>query len=381
MGILYKIILAIYIFINGIFIYKYGQRQNIINSSLLLAIYVFLIVGLVYAFQKDVFKLSKTNSITKYLYWAIVVICSMIFSFLIFKTNGENLNVDRWSALELTVEGILYGNYPYTQVNHVGNMSSNFPALGLLALPFYLLGDVGFLQVFIFILFSLHLYKERKSISNAYFILFLFLLSPALLWEIAVKSDLVSNLMLLVLFIEWWDKRFSKDMFKKPVLLGVIIAFFLLTRGVVVIPLIIFFFKGFLDCSFNTKIRFISSLIIVSLLICLPVFLSAPDWDTFINYNPLRLQTNKTPILSYLFLLFTFFITYAVKKTNNYYFYSAIIIFIIPLNSMINFIIEEGWYKTIFEHKFDISYLSMSIPFILIWIKNYRDGTDKIYVK
>ena len=350
--------------------YKYGQRQDLIEPLILLIIYA-LSVGLLIYFREKLISTFINKSVLKSLYWIIVGICSVIFLFVIINIEGNSLYVDRWSALELSVEGIIHGIYPYSQIDHLGNMTSNFPALGLFALPFYVLGDVGYIQVFTFLLFSFYLYKRCARITTSFYILGLFLLSPALMWEIVVKSDLVSNVMLIILFIEYWTHKYQKNLFQKPILLGSIVAFFLLTRGIIIIPLIIFFIKDFFASELNTKVKFIGSIAIMSLLICLPTFMSVPDWDTFINYNPLVLQTNKTPVLSYLLLLVPFVIPYIIEKQNNYFFYTAIIIFAIPFIAMLNSIAKVGWHLTLFEHHFDISYLTMSIPPILIWIKNH----------
>lgn len=370
MNILLRVVLAIYLLINGLFIYKYGQRQNFINWQALLSVYIVVVSLIIYMYKKGLFNLIKDNRLTRFTYWLLILVCSVLFSFVIFKTDGNSLHVDRWSALDLTIEGLLYGQYPYSQVNHVGNMSSNFPGLGYLALPFYLLGDVGYLQVFVFILFTFYLYKKSTNLSNSFFILFLFLLSPAILWEISVKSDLVSNLMLFVLFLEFWN---YKKTLKKPLLLGGIIAFFLMTRAIVVVPIIIFFFRDFYKSMFDFKVKLVVSIIITSLLLCLPILLSAPNLETIIAYNPIVLQTNKTPKLAYAMILFAFYIPFFIKKRNDYYFYSAIIIFVIPLISMIISIINVGWHTVIYEHTFDVSYLSMCLPFLFVWGMSYID--------
>ncbi len=366
----YGILISIYVFINALFIYKYGQRQNVVTPLFLLLIYSILIGSLIIFFQKisDNISLKKTTLST--LYWIITGVVFVIFSFVVFNIDGESLNVDRWSAMELMVQGITEGKYPYSRIDHLGNMSSNFPALGYIALPFYLLGDIGYLQVFTFLLFSFFLYKTCSKKTTSFFILFLFLFSPALIWEIIVKSDLVSNIMLVFLFVEYWAKKYAGNLLQKPILLGAIIAFFLLTRGVVIIPLIIFFSKDFWVSKTSTKIKVIASTVLMSLLICLPIILSVPDWDTFINNNPLSLQTNKTPLLSYSLLCVLFVIPYITGKHNDYIFYSALIIFTIPFISMMSSINQTGWHSTFFEHKFDISYLSMAIPPILLWLKN-----------
>ena len=367
MNIKRAISLLLFAIINCLFIYKYGQRQNYIDYTFLIAIYAFFITGISVLFSKE--KISiKYNALSSSLFWSITGIAIICFSIVIFKIDGNELKVDRWSALELTVKGILYGQYPYTELDHVGNMSSNFPALGFLAIPFYLLGDVGYLQVFTFFVFTLYLFTEKKNLKSSFVILALFIFSPAMIWEIVAKSDIVSNMMLVLLFIEYWRKRHPNKKFSNPILLGAIVSFFLLTRGTVIIPLTLFFFKDFWKTNARTKLSFITSVIITGIIICLPTLLSAPNWETLISHNPLVLQTNKAPIIAYLFLIIPFAIPYLVKNENNYHFYAAIIIFLIPFFSLITYLHQTGWNQTILHHNFDISYLSMSIPFLLFFL-------------
>ncbi|UOY06316.1 hypothetical protein L0P88_20640 [Muricauda sp. SCSIO 64092] len=311
------------------------------------------------------------------LYWTIVGVFSVVCTLVVLSIDGDSLNVDRWSALELTVQGITEGKYPYSRKDHLGQMSSNFPALGFLGLPFYMLGDVGYLQVFVFIVFSFFLFKTCSAEKTSFFMLFLYLSSPALIWEILAKSDLVSNLFLVFLFIEYWKKIYHGDLFKKPMVWGALISFFVLTRAVVVIPLVILFLRDFWQSKMGIKIKIVLSMALMGLIICLPTLLSVPNWDTLRNLNPISLQTNKAPFIAYLLLLTTFYIPWLTKKHNDLIFYSALIIFMIPFIGMIFTIVQVGWHTTLFNHQFDISYLSMCIPPILIWIKNNLDFEDR----
>ena len=365
----YILLITLYIFINTLFIYKYGQRQDIIPLTIVFVIYAFLVSSAIVTFYLKVgVKIHKKW--LSYLYWFIVGVFSLTFSFIVYKIDGESLNVDRWSALELTIQGITEGIYPYSRIDYLGNMSSNFPALGFLGLPFYLLGDVGYLQVFTYILFSIYVYKTPILTKTSFLILFLFLISPAMIWEIFAKSDLVSNLMLVILFIEYWSKKYNKSNFEHPIILGSIISFFCLTRGVVLVPLALFFLKKFWFCDTTTKIKLTASILVTSIIICLPTIASAPEYQTIIDYNPIILQTNKSPVISYVILCAVFILPWYLKNHNDYLYYSTLILFTIPFISMIYKIQQLGWDTTIFESQFDISYLSMSIPPILIWLMN-----------
>lgn len=90
--------------------------------------------------------------------------CSFVTINLIVDEN--NLNVDRWSALHTFIVSVLDGVYPYNIPDHLNQTSSNFPALFYLGLPFYFLGDVGFLQCFVFLIIVLWLFKGNAENST-----------------------------------------------------------------------------------------------------------------------------------------------------------------------------------------------------------------------
>lgn len=363
------ILLSIYTLINVLFIYKYGLRQDFINVWILILSYIGSITFAFFLYTKNAQNSKqKLEKILNKYFWPIVLIIGIIFTFIISQIDSESLHVDRWSAMELTVEGILYGQYPYTIPDHLGNMSSNFPALGYLAIPFYLLGDVGYLQVFVFLLLAHYLDKNVKKPLKKYGVLLLYLLSPAVLWEIAVKSDLMSNMILVCLFIEYWIKKHTHNLYQKPIFLAILIAFLFLTRGTILIPIILFFFKDFWSTTIKTKLTFILSFFLTVIIISLPILLSAPDAETLLEYNPIILQTNKTPVIAYFLFVICLILPYFISNKVNYYFYSSLIILAFSLSSFFVFLFNYGWEETIMKHYIDLSYFSMSFPFIFFYL-------------
>ncbi|WP_075591101.1 hypothetical protein [Labilibacter marinus] len=361
-----KILLGLFIAINVIFVYKYGSRQNFINYNIIILGYLSLLLVITYFYKKEFFKLS--NKAINAIFVSISFITILLYVGINIAIDKNTLNVDRWAALEISIEAITKGIYPYTRVDFAGNMSSNFPALAYIALPFYLIGDVGFLQVFSFIVFSTFLFRYTKKKEVALYILLLFVSSPAILWEVFAKSDLHSNLILVSAFIIWWQNKTNNNPFTKPVILGIIIAFLLLTRGVLVIPLTIFLFKPFVFEPLSNQLKFIFSFAISIIIICIPTALTAPDIDTIINYNPLVLQTNKTLSVLYIFLFLPFILSFTIKGLSSLFGYSGLIVLAITTITFIYTIFISGFSATIHEHLYDISYLSMAIPFILMHI-------------
>lgn len=169
--------LIIYIFINSLFLLKYASRQSYVPDWMVILGYVFsgcLLMSL--AHKKMYF---ANEDILRKVYIVIGLLISVVLVFMNLQVDPNSLHVDRWSAMEITIENLLDGRYPYDKTDYLGQTSSNLPGLSLLGLPFYLLGDVGYLQVFVFGVFSFWIYKSKRKSAEKILILLLLLFSPA----------------------------------------------------------------------------------------------------------------------------------------------------------------------------------------------------------
>ena len=357
------IINLIYLFINVIFIYKYGTRQNYIPITIL--IFVYLLVFLI---------LSVENRITeRFIYYLkkikFIIFCcffSILFLFIIYHTDGNSLNTDRWSAMHVGIKALIHGEYPYTAIDHLGGRTSNFPGLLLIGLPFYLLGNVGYLQVFSFILLGYTLDKTQNINFNYKFILFL-LFSPAFWWEIFGLSDLLSNLIIIFCYILLSQKNFT---FNKPIKLGLINSFLILTRGIVAIPLTLFLFRPFLKTNYRNKLYFTITFLISTFFLILIVLKNCPNYYTLLHFNPLILQTSTLPnYVILLSLVVPLGASFLIKKFYYDFFYFSTLLLFIPIFigfyiTFLNFGIKE----TLLESKFDITYFTITLPFLIFYL-------------
>ncbi|WP_143592187.1 hypothetical protein [Tenacibaculum holothuriorum] len=355
------------------FIIKYGVRQHYVSVSSLCFGYVLFNVGAIFLIDK---KKSFLNNYKGFHNWFLIV--SLLFiglSILMnLKIDGNSLSVDRWSALETLVKSTLNGEYPYLQKDHLGKTSSNFPALFFIGLPFYLIGKIGFIQPFIMLVVLALLFLSRVSNSSKLLVLFLFITSPSYLWEVYAKSDLMSNIILMCLFIFYWNTKTKGDLFNKIVLLAFSCAFFLLTRGVLVIPLLVFLCKDFFQLLLNKKLRFIVCFFFFLIMISLPVLLTISTLDQVKTSNPFMNQTESAPaIIQLLMILFSIVLSFRVKKLLDVFlFVSLILSGFIGFSIFLN-ILSEGFGRAILNSLSDISYLNMSIPFIISALLIYNE--------
>ena len=360
--------LLIYIFINAIFIYKYGIRQTYTPTYIILFIYPLLIVGLLLILNKIKKYINNLKNF-KLFFGGFGVIISILLFVIIITVNKNELHTDRWSAMTVAINALLHLEYPYTAIDHLGGRSSNLPGLLLIGIPFYLLGKVGLLQLFVFISSLFYLIKSTITNAQKILILLLLLLSPAYLWEVYVSSDLMSNLIIVILFMIFWDFKYPKNYLEKPVSLGLLLSVLILTRGVVVIPLTIFLFYSFYISKKRDKIKLITTFLVGIIALVLSIIVLSPNVYTLLNYNPLELQTRQTSKSLQLGIIsLSFVLSFKSKNIIQAFFWSFITLSMLLLLTMLGYFFKYGIYDSIIKNIFDISYLNIILPFAILSI-------------
>ena len=167
--------------INVCFIVKYGSR---VTSYYLL--FVFL-----YGFGVMLLSFLKMESSKKW-YVVLLAVIGIIGMFVLQQSiDPMSINVDRWSAIHNFLDKLLQGEYPYAAKTHLDGYGSPFPVWQVFHLPFYFLGNVGLSIIFVFVLFLLSVWNMN---NKACFRVLVFLfMSPAFWYEVAVRSDILTN--------------------------------------------------------------------------------------------------------------------------------------------------------------------------------------------
>lgn len=368
---LLSLLIAIYfIFINSLFFYKYGSRHPSFSISFLLGYILIQIVVLIFI------EFNKIKFRDFHIRYSYFILCSLLVSaiFIItYITDANTLNVDRWSAMNVAIKAVLSNEYPYTAVDHLGGRTSNFPGLILIGIPFYLLGNVGYLQVFSFILLSFTLYK-CFTIQTAFKCILLFSISICFWYEIAVISDFMSNMIIVLCSIMLWDFYFGKEIFRKPILLAVLMSILLLTRAVAFVPIALFIFASFWKTSLSNKIKFLITALFTCLSLIFLAVKNCPDLETLKNYNPLLLQISYTShYVNFLAIILPLILSFYIR--NIYYslfYYSFFILLLIALSSVVVFYSRFEISEMIHDNKYDLVYLSYLLPIAIILISKNR---------
>lgn len=356
----FAIFYAIYIGINSLFVIKYSARLPEVNTFLIWTAYT-LLATLLFV---GIMKLTANDIFLKYAFFAVLFGYFAFTIFVNYTVDGNTVNVDRWSAMQVAIESLFSGNYPYSAIDHLGGRTSNLPALIFIGIPFYLIGNIGLLQSFTFLLFGATVFFSFKSFKIRLLVLLAMTFSPALLWEVYVKSDLLSNFILLLSFGFFLQKKLS-DSIKSPAT-AIFAAFLLLTRLTSFIPLSLLLFKNFYNSATSLKIKFIAFSLLTILISGALVFYNVGSIENLINYNPFALQNRQLPIyISILSLILPLFLSFKINTTFDFVKWSSILIFIPVIIAFIIKAFKTSLFDCVFDSRFDISYFNMALPFLI----------------
>ncbi|WP_336959307.1 hypothetical protein [Chryseobacterium contaminans] len=352
------ILFILYTAINLSFLIKYGVRQSVISIYVLVAVFI-IVHFLIFKYSSKVFsKLAEKPFMLKVF---IVVIALVYIGLAHILKDPYKLNIDRWQTMEYSLRHWLHGKYIYDTKNFVGNYPSYLPGQLLVAVIFFFLGNVGYLQVAAFLLFCYAIIKEFKNGEVKWTGIFLFAISLSYIYEVVCKSDLISSFIIVSVFILYWHRKFERDYFKTPFLLGLLLGFICLTRSVVIIPLILFLMKPFLACKMSDKVKVGTGFIITFSILLATVLLPAKDLDYILKYNPLQLQGQANKYVTLFFLLASVILAFYVKRVEQVFYFSSVIIFAM-MGAYIVETIMRGW---TFDYM-NVSYLATALPFCTI---------------
>lgn len=350
--------------INLIFVFKYAPRMDW-NPIVCSIIYTILVIGLAIFYQRFIVPRMSEHT-ARNISIAIIIGFVFLIALAIIFIPPLSIRVDRWSATSYFLDALFQGDYPYGVLTHTNNNNfpSPFPLWHYLHIPFWLIGDVGWQNVFFFLLFICSVYYYFRSWRITLFVLILLMMSPAYWWELLTRSDGVSNI-LLAFFCILFIQRKQIEMDSKWWLLAIISGCIASTRLTAVIPFALFLFRPWWDTDWRKKIGFIGIAIAVVILFFLPyVFWDTTNW-IFFERNPFITQTlqgNK-----WIFLVMVIIaIAIAYNKQSFYYYVSTTSAFLFTF-MLVSLLCRMWIYQaSLFSPYCDISYLTLSLPFAII---------------
>jgi hypothetical protein len=354
---------------NALFVLKYGERATG-HAGWCVAAYVLFAGALLF------FAPGRLRAAGKFPqpFFFLAAIIALGFVYAMKRVDPYTLNVDRWSAITAFDKSLLSGSFPYAARSHLGQPASGFPGLFLLMLPFYLLGDAGYFQIFSFLAFSVLIWKREMDSGKKAALLLLAGTSPMFFWECAARSELFGNMTLLLLALFWTESKKEKFSSGTAVIAGVLAGLVLSTRGVTVIPLLVYFVSFLRSFGWRRRAAFVLALAVTAAAIFLPFYL----WDraAFSGNNPFLLQAGYIPAG----LLIPALVAAAVagffaRNWDRFLSASGYILFAVIGAVFFLSIREMGLSRAVLLSGFDLSYFQFAAPFLLLFLFP-SDGTS-----
>lgn len=300
---------------NFLFAYKYIAEQTSLGLVFTI-VYILLFLGAFYITNRIKFKWFDS----KVFYYGLLIACSLMLLLLFRYVKVESLNVDRWSVINVFWEHVFAGKYPYSAQSNMGNYPGPLPVYFLLALPFYLIGEIGIFSITGFLLLALFMRRNLTPHKSAG-CLILMILSIPILWEIAVRSTIVVNAVLFILYTSWLldlDMNNKKNFILSAIISGLLLS----TRSILVLVFVVYgmYMLSTRLFTFQQLLLWAGMVMLVLVFTILPFILIYPH--AFYKMNPLFVQTEHLLPLwfSFIFIVFAIIAGWYCKNKHNLYF-------------------------------------------------------------
>ena len=350
----------LFILINVLFVAKYSMKVSEYFAPIItLSTFVFYYV-LLRLVKPNLYKIKR-------LVWSLCLLTLVGMVVVQYAIDPYTIQVDRWSALYFPIQNLLSGSYPYTAITHLGGNASPFPVWQILHIPFYLLGNVG-LSFFAVMAFFLWSCCKVQGKDKSLVICMLLCSSIAIWYEVAVRSDLITNFLFLAAIINLVFHRMNQQWVEKQRWwIACFVGLLACTRILVLIPITLLLLPYFI------KMRWQSQIAVVLLTIAVFVLTFAPfaawDWHEFYYFqnNPWALQTRQGNLSDFiLFIPLAIFLSMNCRGNAQRYFRNTAVMLVafISVTFVHNMYVGENW--DLFSSTYDITYFSTAIPFCLL---------------
>lgn len=355
--------LAIFIFVNALFIFKYCSRVNFVLAAAAFVVYI--------AWLHVCLRRLSPGFLNKWMPWVslgVVVIAGIaVYKFF----PAGRLDVDRWDMIRSFWSNVEQGNYPYVASTGVDfNTPAQSPFYFLLCYPFYKLGlYVAIPLVAIVIWYGIC----RKYLASASGLSMLLLLTaPAIIYEIPTLSTIFFNSVIVF----WWFlslQDYNEKSTRFFILNGLLGGLMLSTRNVFVIPMIIIGIAMLMTMRDRRKPIVWGLCIIASWATTFLPFVLCWGIDTWVVSNPFNVQSELIMSQGVMAALLLTTVVAAIWKARDWMSscrISAYCLFLSSLALMIETTINYGFDTTFFGSRGDVTYMIFCLPFILYLVNN-----------
>ncbi|MBM6992273.1 MAG: hypothetical protein I3J02_03270 [Prevotella sp.] len=296
--------------------------------------------------------------------------CMTVLAAIQLSLDPYRIQVDRWSAIHNFLSLMMDGEFPYMAQTHLGGYGSPFPVWQIFHLPFYFLNDVG---LSVFLVWGALTYAVRSYAGNvsALRTVVLLILSPAFVYEVVVRSDMVTNFMLvaaIVILLYKHRTRLDEHYWTIAIGCGLLMS----TRLTAVVPLGMYYLLEWWKMGSQRRMLFPMVVVVVFGLTFLPFIV----WDMndllFFKFNPFVLQSRQIHAMDFILFvpLFVYWAagwTYQAEREKGFPMLmkntAAFLLTLVVVTFLHNMVISANY--DLFSSTYDITYLDMSLPFLV----------------
>ncbi|HMD69363.1 MAG TPA: hypothetical protein VKF42_10830 [Chitinivibrionales bacterium] len=350
--------LTLFCIVNLLFVIKYTSRINGSLALVLAAGYTLFCIAV------PLFAARLNDGFFKRRYaLACAAAFTLFFLVALRFIKVDTIMNDRWSVVNAFLDNLLAGVYPYLAQSNQANQPGPFPFYFVIAFPFYCIREIGALTLVAFVgLFAVFARQQTDS-RTLLMQTVLLVTSPALAYEIIVRSTVFANMALVVLFLFWLEAVAAGG--KRLFWIGMAGGLLLSTRAVAALPLACYLSYGMLkrrDVSAFAKAA--GGMAAGFCITFVPLLFWG--WNTFTQKNPLFLQSAfSPPAATAAFLALSVAGGLFVRSFEGCLRLCGVLLFLIVAVSTLLAGLDCGWYRGFFESKFDISYFIFCVPFLV----------------
>ena len=350
------------LFINALFCVKYFERYT--SFYPIITLFLLLIqVGVLYFTFYNKCTLKQQKIII-----SLMLILAVLGSLFVFrKIHISSLNVDRWSVIYSFWEAFLNGDYPYFSRSHMNNPPGPMPIYFVIALPFYLINEIGWMPLVAIFIGVVFISNQIKNLtSKLIFVLFMFTFM-GFYWELLSRSTILLNSFLVLIVLLYSEKSITRQNYSfylSALLTGVILS----TRMVFVMP----FLSLGIMALLSKKVSFLRLLIWTALalfafaLTFLPFYIGFKE--SFFIMNPFKVQSGflLPSIYNYVFILISIVLSLFFYNKLSLLLLSGYSLFISIFIYFVYHLMHSGLQGAYFQSGADISYFLFCVPFLLM---------------
>lgn len=364
--------LLAYIAINLLFIAKYASRiSDVLAIAACLVYSIVTFVAFAQIERKNIFQNKKRLLVSSLV--AIALLIALQSSI-----NPYELKIDRWSAIHHFIQSLFQGSYPYGAETHLHGYGSPFPVWQIFHVPFYLLGNVGLSFSVVTLLFIHSVYLQWGS-KGGYLSLLLLVASPAYLYEVMTRSDMITNFLLVgsvVNYLVYFKITLKSHLIAIAILCGLTAS----TRLTAILPLFMLYFQEFTQVSWQRKISFLLIVVITFAVTFLPFWIWDANTLLYSDHGPFALQTSQIRDFDLIiFLVISIWLACKWKaKYVKLYAYTAVLLgFMVAYTFIINMAMRGDWSR-LFGSTYDITYFNMALVFVIATLSALTASEKKI---